>query len=94
MGIKELCIGNFVNYLDKDYVVYNISENGIIMLRLKGGISYTMADINKIKPIPLTKEWVIELTGNDCEDEQSVKNEIDLFDNVHTYQNILAISNR
>lgn len=59
MNIKELSIGNWVEFQNSYYKIRNLYVNGAIQLEDKNGIGLSLTSdyiLNEIKPIPLTNE--------------------------------------
>lgn len=58
LHVKELRIGNYVNYKDEDHLfeVVGIDELGI---RVKDSEQETWIEYDCFEPIPLTEEWLL-----------------------------------
>lgn len=61
MKIKELCIGNWVNYNGTPLQISRISADGLLHLTIKDDV-YGVVNIEEIEPIPLTED-ILENNG-------------------------------
>lgn len=59
MKAQELRIGNYVRYYNKSYQLTSIQEDNTIRFKTKTS-TIGCFSIKRIKPIPLTDEWLIK----------------------------------
>lgn len=76
MKASELRLGNWVNNNPRDGVI-TVFSNDKCVIRHKAGID--RAFIEELQPIPLTKEWLLNLGFKKDVDGSFMKNDISIF---------------